>query len=288
LKAQKNIAHVLIIGLAWADATSGCPDNKSDYTLFHPTPNHLLREMSTDRPDKTESPYTVDAGHFQLEMDLFTYTRDHDTAGKIDRIQEDISLAPMNLKVGLLNHVDLQLILSPFNRQRTQDRVGGTVRTSSGFGDVVTRLKVNLWGNDGGATAAALMPFVRFPSSQDGLGNNAGEGGFIIPFAIRLPHNFGMGLMTEVDFNENSNNNHYHAEFVNSITLNRGIIGELAGYVEFFSNISNEARSPWIGTADFGFTYALSANAQLDAGLNMGITEAAEDFNPFIGFSIRL
>jgi hypothetical protein len=38
-----------------------------------------LRELSTDRPDKTERPFTVDAGHFQLEMDLFSYACDrHD------------------------------------------------------------------------------------------------------------------------------------------------------------------------------------------------------------------
>ena len=35
-----------------------------------------MREMSTDRPDKTESPYTVDAGHFQVEMDVLTYSYD--------------------------------------------------------------------------------------------------------------------------------------------------------------------------------------------------------------------
>jgi hypothetical protein len=42
--------------------------DKSGYTLFRPTPEALLRELTSDRPDKTESPITVDAGHFQLEM----------------------------------------------------------------------------------------------------------------------------------------------------------------------------------------------------------------------------
>ena len=43
--------------------------DKSIYTLFHPTPREWMREMSTDRPDQTESPNTVDAGHFQVELD---------------------------------------------------------------------------------------------------------------------------------------------------------------------------------------------------------------------------
>jgi hypothetical protein len=41
--------------------------DKSGYHLFRPTPRELMRELSTDRPDQTESAYTVDAGHVQLE-----------------------------------------------------------------------------------------------------------------------------------------------------------------------------------------------------------------------------
>jgi hypothetical protein len=43
-----------------------------------------MREMSTDRPDLTESAYTVDAGHFQVEMDVvrYTYDRRRDTRSR--------------------------------------------------------------------------------------------------------------------------------------------------------------------------------------------------------------
>jgi hypothetical protein len=69
----------LLTGLcAWAvpAAAGEGPVDKSQFHLFHPTPDALLREMATDRPDKTESAYTVDAGHFQVEMDLLSYTYD--------------------------------------------------------------------------------------------------------------------------------------------------------------------------------------------------------------------
>jgi hypothetical protein len=32
-------------------------------------------------------------------------------------------------------------------------------------------IKLNLWGNDGGDTALAVLPFMRFPTAQSGLGN---------------------------------------------------------------------------------------------------------------------
>jgi len=48
--------------------------SKSGYTLFNPTPPELMREMLTDRPDKTEALILVDAGHFQIEADVLNYT----------------------------------------------------------------------------------------------------------------------------------------------------------------------------------------------------------------------
>src|SRR5664279_2879826 len=91
------------------DADKPLPD-KSGYNLFHPTPSGLMRELTPDRPDKAESPYTVDAGHFQLEMDIVTYTlnRSHDTR------TETWNVTPVNIKLGLLNNVDLQFIFDNF------------------------------------------------------------------------------------------------------------------------------------------------------------------------------
>src|SRR5262249_6766416 len=102
------------------------PD-KSKFNLFHPTPTQLLRELSTDRPDKTESPRTVDAGHFQLEMDLVSYTHDRDQSGAGDVRRDEWAIAPVNLKLGLLNNVDVQLILETYNYVRLNDQKAGTV-----------------------------------------------------------------------------------------------------------------------------------------------------------------
>ena len=78
----------------------------------------------TNSPDKTESASTVDAGHFQIEMDLLTYERDHDTAGGANTQTESWGIAPINLKVGLRNRTDLQVVLATYGSVRTRDRVG--------------------------------------------------------------------------------------------------------------------------------------------------------------------
>ena len=246
-----------------------------------------MREMSTDRPDKTESPYTLDAGHFQIEMDVFSYSYDRYNSDRSDVRAESLSIAPMNLKVGLYNNVDLQLVLETYNSVRVHDRDAGTVVKQRGFGDVIPRLKINLWGNDGGRTSFGVMPFVKLPTNQDRLGNNSVEGGVIFPLSVALPHGVGMGVMTEFDFIRDESGAGHYAEFVNTLTFSRDLFGDLGGYVEFFSAVSAESDSSWVGTFDCGFTYGLTEDIQLDAGVNIGVTRSADDWNPFLGITWR-
>lgn len=66
----------------------------------------------------------MDAGHFQIEMDLLTYECDHDTAGGANTQTESWGIAPINLKVGLRNRTDLQVVLATYGSVRTRDRAG--------------------------------------------------------------------------------------------------------------------------------------------------------------------
>jgi hypothetical protein len=257
--------------------------DKSRYNLFRPTPDALLRDMATDRPDKTESAFTVDAGHFQIEMDLVTYTHDRSQ----DETVKAFAIAPMNFKIGVLNNVDLQVVVETYNIQTITDRDTGSRSRDEGFGDVLLRSKINLWGNDGGPTALSVMPFVKLPTARRPLGNGVTEGGVIFPFWMELPGEWELGAQAEVDYLQDSSGFDYHPEFSNTVTVSHDIIGKLGGYVELFSNVSTESHSAWIATFDLGFTYALTRDIQLDAGMNIGLTDAADDFNPFIGLSVR-
>src|SRR4051794_31042167 len=69
--------------------------DKTGYTVFNPTPRRFMRELSADRPDVTETPYTVDAGHFQLEMDVLRYGYDRYNSARDNVRREAVSIAPM-------------------------------------------------------------------------------------------------------------------------------------------------------------------------------------------------
>lgn len=277
-------AVVLLSGMSLGTATAEIID-KSQYHLFYPTPQALMREMDTDRPDKTETPYTVDAGHYQVEISLLDYTYHHDDPQQPNTRVETFTLMPMNLKMGLVNNADLQLVVAPYITERTH--VDTEFETKNGFGDLQTRLKINLFGNDSGPTALAVMPFVKFPTNEANLGNDAIEGGVITPLAVALAGQWDMGIMTEFDINQNAADEDYHTEFINTVTFSHAVVDDLRGYVEFFSKVNKQDDRPWVGTVDVGLTYALTEDIQLDTGMNFGVTRSADDLNPFCGLSMR-
>lgn len=273
-------------GLLASPAHAQTSDTTAD-GLNDAAPLEVRREMSTDRPDKTESPYTVDAGRLQIELDFFNYARDRDASERGNLRSETIAVAPFNLKIGAARNADLQLLVEPYVRQTVTDRVTGARDRVEGFGDVTVRLKRNLWGNDGGGSALALMPFVKLPTSSNGIGNGAVEFGLIVPLAIGLSERVGLGLMTEVDILEKAVGGGYAPSFVNSATLAFGLTDRLGLYTELFTERNGERGSRWVVTGDMGLTYAISDDVQLDGGVNLGLTDAADDLNLFVGLSRR-
>jgi outer membrane putative beta-barrel porin/alpha-amylase len=261
-------------------------DEKSRFHLLDPTPPPLMRPMSTDRPDKTESPYTVDAGHVQVEMDIVSYFYDRRNPEHQARRVQGASFFATNWKVGLLNNLDVQLVSEPFVWLRQEDLNAGLDDDDVGSGDATLRAKLNLWGNDGGKTALAVMPFITFDTSDEELGTTGTEFGLIIPLAIELPHEFGLGLMSEFDFVRDDSND-LNFVWVNTATLGRDIVKNLGGYIELFTAVDPDRTSAWEATLDFGLTYAISPDIQLDGGINIGLTREADDWSPFVGISIR-
>lgn len=269
---------------AAADEPEPAPD-KSGFTLLNPTPRVLMREMSTDRPDTTESPYTVDAGHVQVELSFVDYT--YDRRNEESETLHAVAAAPMLLKVGLLNNVDLQLGIDPYAHVETTDRATDRTETSDGFGDMTLRLKVNLWGNDEGMTALAVMPFLVFPTGTDGLSSGHAEGGVIVPLGVTFSEDFWLGAMLEMDVVRSAADDRYVWDFVQSVTLGHTLVGDLAGYVEYAGFLNLNGDEDYRGYFDAGLTYAVTPDVQLDCGIRVGLTEAAEDFGVFAGVSWR-
>ena len=251
------------------------------YNLVDPVPAAQMRELSTDSPDTTESPYTVDAGHYQIEWEAVSYGTDLDHGGRTD-----VLTSSLNLKAGLSDNVDIQLVLEPHTRVKTKSAAGSDA--VSGINDTEVRLKINTWGNNSGDTAFAIMPFVRLPTHADVFGENGKtEGGLILPIAFKLPGDWESAAMLEVDAVRNENNDGYVAELLESITFGHEISGALGGFFEFVNDKRNESGAQAERYFNAGLMYAAGTNMQFDGGFNLGLSDAAQDSRVFLGFSYR-
>ncbi|MBC7533249.1 MAG: transporter [Oligoflexus sp.] len=261
--------------------------DKSAYTIFNPTPDTQMREMATDRPDATEGAGTIDAGHVQLETDIYNVARDKVRSSQIKTTSTVI--AASNIRIGLTNSSEINLIFDPHVAVKVEG--GGTEsKTISGMGDSMIRYKINFMGNDGGPISIGLIPFVKIPTAKKDLGNDEYEGGVIFPIGLDLPNEWAVGYMIAYNYikNDSEDDKLYHTNIVNSITASHPITDDLGAYAELYSESSNEEGAEWVATVNLGLTYMVGKNIQFDLGANIGATRAADDMNPFVGISARM
>jgi hypothetical protein len=273
-----------------AAAGSAPAQDRSRYTLFNPTPEHLLRDLTTDRPDVTETPFTVDAGHIQLESTLFGYSR----SGRDDdgAIVETYEVAVTNVRIGLTHNIEAGFVWQPYGVVRTQrpDPLG-TLR-QSGIGGLELRGKINLWGNDTygkpGTTALALLPFVTLPTDRhNGVSPEFVDGGLIVPFAVKLTDKFSLGINAGAVRIRTDEATSYHTEFTASASLGYEWSETVGTYYEVAARLNTDDPRGDPVTLGTGLTYRLSKNVQFDMGINIGVTPAADRINPFVGLTTR-
>ena len=287
-KVRAAIAGALLcVAIGAAEASD---QNKSQYTLFNPTPDRLLRDLTTDRPDTTESPFTVDAGRIQVETNLFGYTRSRpDIDGTVT---SSYDFLVTNVRIGLTYNSEVNVVFQPYGIVRTRPLDPLTATRSSGIGGVDIRGKFNLWGNDSfekpGATAFALLPFITLPTDRNnGISPDGVEGGLILPFAVKLSEKFGLGLNAGVHVVRNDGTPGHHAAYLASASLSYEWSEAVSTYYEVAARFNTGNPLGDVAVLATGFTYKLSKNLQFDGGVRFGVTNAADRFSPFVGVSAR-
>lgn len=282
------IAALVLGGLtaanAWAD-DAPAPD-KSGYSLFNPTPDDKLRSFCADRPTKSNGPCTVDAGHWQIESDIYNFSTQ-----TIEGVTQTTQLiTDPTLKLGVTNTFDLEVNITPYQIISTHDAATGVTTTAAGAGDLYLRAKWNLVGDDGGAVSAALFPYVKLPTAGRTLGNGAVEEGLIVPVAFNLPNNFQLTIDPEADALADSVGAGRHLNLATPISLGYGLTKTVTVFGELWGD-ENFDPSGKIFQASFDLAAAWipakQPNLQLDGGVNLGLNRATPGFQGYIGISRR-
>jgi hypothetical protein len=154
---------------------------------------------------------------------------------------------------------------------------------------VVLRAKINLLGNDGGPLGLALIPYVKLPSQVPVISDGAIESGMIAPLALRLPQDYIVTLMTEVDASKDADANGRYSNFVNLIGVSHPVPGIAAANatVELYSSTGTDRATPPIYSFDISLNFRLDQHFIWDLGLNLGLNNAVPTAQVESGLSAR-
>lgn len=227
----------------------------------------------------TEWTTTVEPGRFLLEMDAISLTLDKEAGGKYTAF----GAASTFLTTGLTHNWDIQIGAELFISQKYES--GGLSERNSGIGDLNVRTKYRFYENEETGTAAAIIPYVKIPTNSGGVGNNAVEGGFVLPWTTRVPGGFNLNAMAELDFLRNDNDDGYDTYWYVSGSLARPLTGAVGVYAEFAVGKSSGASSSE-GIMGAGVTLSVSEKAWWDFAVYKGLSRGAADWNHVIRFNL--
>jgi hypothetical protein len=300
-----SASHAAALSLMFCATTLLADDSvstdKSQYTLFNPTPAAQMRTWRTDNAGET--PFTIDAGHFEAGLTPLSYAyteqnvRVYAPYGMPATLRSEFdewAYGALTLKAGLLNSLEFETTILPYETCEIKtlgarsafDTYSWHSQTFEGFGDMTSSVKWNAWGNDGGKTALSFSGFVKFPTAADGLGNDRYEGGPAIEFAAQLPLELQLIVNEAVDF-YGDNQDHAQAYFGQSAGLQRHIVGKLDGFCMFTTSIGTEFDNDWVGSVQPGVAYRLFENVELFARSGFGVSGDAFDYQPSFGARAR-
>jgi hypothetical protein len=275
-----QIYTAILISLCASIACHAQEKEQDHFSIFNPVPTVLMREMETDRPDVTESPITVDAGHFQLETDFIQWER-----VQTETVQtHTLLINQMNLKIGITANTAIQIGFQTYGIKNEKEIESGTDEINQGHGDLTLRIKQNLIGNNKGDFALALLPYLRLPIST--FDDSRLEAGLIVPMSYRLPGKWKLGFQMELDRLKDQSQPTMHTEFLQTLTISHPIVKGMDGIAETYYTYDFKAHqfSNFINAA---IQVEIIKDFKLDAGLNYGLQHTA-DKHYFVGASYRL
>lgn len=253
-------------------ATAYAQEQKG-YHLFKPAPRDIMREFSIDRPDVTESPITVDAGHFQFEGDLLKWTK-----GSGGRAGRTISVFNGLYKMGLSHSWDIHVGIELFNIYQDAD----AKKVDDGYGATTIRLKHNFWGNDGEKkTAFGIIPYATFTSGNPF--DSDMNFGFGFPFSYALNEDYDLGAQPQLDFILNGAGE-YELSYFQTVVLGGPVVGNLDFYLEGLA-VFPKGDAQFL--LDGGLIYNVSPNVKVDLATNVGLNQAAPT-RVYLGLSFRI
>jgi hypothetical protein len=237
-----------------------------------------LRDFCAERPGKATPPCILDAGHVQLEVGLADAVFQRGRGAH----EDTYTLGAAEVRFGLTRRLEAEAGWAPL----IVDHRRGAGRRS-GSGDAFLGLRGALTDPDASGVAVSLQGFVTAPTATHGLGAGGWTGGVRLPASIPLGPHTDLGLTPEVDVIRNAAGGGTHLAWVGAAGVSHAF-GQLTLGAEVWGAIDDDPTGKiHQASADLTAAFAVGANAQLDAGVNLGLDRATPDVEIYAGVARR-
>lgn len=232
-------------------------------------------ELITDRPDLTESAAIVPKGALQIETG---FAFEGDKAGNLQ--QDNFSLFTTVLRYGVNENFELRLA-SSLNMNNT--KIDGESSSLIGISYVEVGLKLKMVDGDGLKPQIAFLTSVIIPES----GEKEFSPQYLTPaMAVAFSHDLGNTFSLGYNIGAVWNGLNAKPAAKYSVVLGIAIAKNLGGYVETYGYFAQDEQG--VNIADFGLTYLIRPNLQIDASAGFGLSEVSPDYFISAGISWRI
>lgn len=240
-------------------------------------------ELITDRPDQTESAFTVPPKKFQLELGAaYGEQRDDSTETIFQSIPQAL------LRLGLTRGFEIRLGIPGLEIEESNSATGST--DTRGLVDATIGFKVVIEEERGWIPQTAFLGTLIVPSGDNELTRDRADPAFRFVFSntlssrLSLGYNLGMVWLTASDEQGVTDTLSY---FDWTVALGISAGNRVGYFVEVFGLSPIEGDRGSITAFDTGVTYLLTPRLQLDASGSIGLSDSAPDWTLGLGLSFR-
>ena len=219
--------------------------------------SNLYSQISTDRPNQTESPFTLPVGYIQIETGISR----EDSQSNINTL----------FRIGIINGIEVRLNTNYL----MNDNI--TALKKSSFSDFEVGAKFKIWGESNDKTKIGFLSHLSVPTAPEVFSNN--EYGLLS--RVLVSHNLKNDSQIGYNLGYNKYSN-YGGELIYTIEYGRNL-GSFGIFFELFGNDSSNNSSL---NFDSGIIYLIDNNKQLDLSIGRGLNN--DLFYVSAGFSINI
>src|SRR4051812_22873065 len=209
-----------------------------------------IKPIITDRPDQTESPFTVPIKHFQIETGfIFEHTNEFTKSFVYPTILS---------KYGLTDNFELRLITDISNTKNTDETVGGLNPVMVGF-------KINITAEKGIVPTTSFIGHLSVPA----LATEKLKTTYYAPsFRFTMQHTLSNRLSLGYNFGEEFDGETAKPVFVYTLTTDYAIAEDFSAYIELYGFALQKAKPDH--RFDAGLAYLFQQNILIDVSGGFG------------------